>query len=242
MTALTAPIVGDSPTVGWGSDETASIDSRFAVLAGTLAHELKNPLASAITNLAVAKEFCDTSDPMQSFLARTDSELERIDRILRACIELACSDRLQRSPVEILPLLEDCAGDQVEIVSAPRDAAFVDATLVRRAIENVVENARRFVRAGQASRIELAASREGEDLVIYVADDGPGVPEELVLSIFDTLVSGGTGSGLGLSIVRRICRAHDGEVTLFPTADRAAASRGAVFELRFGAAFKGKAH
>ena len=63
-----------------------------------------------------------------------------------------------------------------------------------------------------------------------IADDGPGVPEEMRPTLFDPFASSGktSGTGLGLAIVRDIARAHDGE------AEFVATSQGAAFRVRFG--------
>lgn len=235
MTALVAEVSRPAERTELGAASERRTESRFAVLAGTLAHELKNPLASAVTNLAVAKEFCDDCDPVAPFLSQVDHELDRIHSILRSLMHLACAERVERQEVDVSELLASLASDDVSVECHVHRSAALDAALVRRAIQNILENARRVIESGRATRVELLAERVDADLVLTIRDDGPGVPPELRDQIFDALVSGASGSGLGLSIVRRVCRAHGGEARLVP--GRGLGMAGASFELRFGDAF-----
>lgn len=210
------------------TDVESGAGSRVAHIAGMLAHELKNPLASAVTNISVAVEFCDESDPRRSFLDRALHDLDRVDALLRSCLDLACAERIHRRETRIADLLERFASDRIE-VDAPKDIVVdVDPVLVERAVENVVENA---LRAGDGSlEIRIAASLSGDDLIVRIQDDGVGIPAEIRDRLFDPLVSASGGSGLGLAFVRRVCEAHAGEARVVDSS-----SRGACFELVFRA-------
>jgi two-component system, OmpR family, osmolarity sensor histidine kinase EnvZ len=82
---------------------------------------------------------------------------------------------------------------------------------VRRAITNLVDNARRHAR-----RVVLSATQAGSRVVsVTVDDDGPGIPAEQRESVFRPFESGASGgTGLGLTIARDIVRAHGGEIML----------------------------
>ena len=90
-----------------------------------------------------------------------------------------------------------------------------NAELIRRGVENVLRNALRFSHQGQHISVRLQA--ENQWLAIRVRDQGPGVDDEKLSSIFDPFVRVnspmmGKGYGLGLSIVRKVILAHHGEV------------------------------
>jgi two-component system osmolarity sensor histidine kinase EnvZ len=81
---------------------------------------------------------------------------------------------------------------------------------VRRAVTNLVDNARRH-----AKHVTLAASAEGRSVLVTVDDDGPGIPADRRESVFRPFESGSAGgTGLGLTIARDIVRAHGGEIVL----------------------------
>jgi signal transduction histidine kinase len=78
---------------------------------------------------------------------------------------------------------------------------------------NLVDNALDAVASG--GRVAVTARREGNRVVVEVADDGPGIPPEIRERIFDPFFSTkdvGKGVGLGLDIVRRTLERHDGEI------------------------------
>ncbi len=84
------------------------------------------------------------------------------------------------------------------------------ADAVRRALTNLVDNARRHAR-----RVLLAAQRQGRTVVVTVDDDGPGIPPDRRESVFRPFETGARGgTGLGLTIARDIVRAHGGDIEL----------------------------
>jgi len=99
-------------------------------------------------------------------------------------------------------------------------------------VGNVLGNALRH--AGESAHIVLQAAQEGRDIVMTVADDGPGIAPDMAERIFDKFVSGGAtrtadgseSAGLGLAIARGVMQAHGGSATLEPT------GKGARFALR----------
>jgi len=104
---------------------------------------------------------------------------------------------------------------------------------LHRMVLNLLDNAVRHTPAG--ARIELHVRRVGEEAVVEVADDGPGIPPRLREQIFDRFVRGegpadtavGPGSGLGLAIVRAVAVSHGGTVEVGESA-----GGGAQFRVR----------
>lgn len=88
--------------------------------------------------------------------------------------------------------------------------------LIRRAVENVVRNALHASTSGQAVTIRFAREAARHVYVILVSDQGPGVPPELLHTMFEPFVQAEAnkgGFGLGLSIAHRAIAAHGGSAT-----------------------------
>lgn len=199
--------------------------SEFVSLAGMLGHELKNPLASAITNIAVAAEFCEADDPRRSFIDRASIDLERVRTLLASCLDLARSESVRPCDVELREFVVRFSAPDVtvDIDPACTRVAPLDPNLVQRAIENVIENARR-----ESLSIHVRVESTRSHVSFAIEDDGPGIDAARHESIFEPFQSGRNGTGLGLFFVRRVCNAHGGAVRVAP-----AKSGGVRFELVF---------
>lgn len=186
-------------------------------LAGMLAHEIRNPLASATTNLAVAADLTEESDPRTPFLRRAEGEMERINVLLTACLELACAGRVHARRVCLSEMFELVAARlesraenvEFEFHVSPGLEFDLDPDLIMRVIENLCENAIRAIGDSRAT-IKIEAELRSECLQLSVEDSGPGLPPELASRIFEPFVSGSRGSGLGLAFVRLVAKAHGG--------------------------------
>jgi two-component system sensor histidine kinase ChvG len=107
-----------------------------------------------------------------------------------------------------------------------------------RAIDNIIDNAISFSPPG--GLVEIAATHVGDEILIRIDDEGPGVPHEHREAIFNRFhsvrpqaESFGRHSGLGLAIARAIVEGHDGEIDV---ADRDDAPSGARFTIKLKAA------
>ena len=97
--------------------------------------------------------------------------------------------------------------------------ARMDARLISQVIINLVEIALKYTPSG--SSIAIGAEKQGDRVVIRVADDGPGIPDDLKPRVFEMFFTGDRkvadsrrSLGLGLSLCRSIVSAHGGEITL----------------------------
>jgi hypothetical protein len=185
-------------------------------IAAVLGHELRNPLAAALTGVSVCAELTDATDPRRPLLERAQADLHRVADLLHGYLQLA-GGRLPAARVDLVAVLRNVAGRKpcVRLGRGPRAAVVRgQPLLLERALENLVENS---LRAG-ARRVSIALRTGATQATIDVQDDGPGVPEALRGRLFEPFVTGGGGSGLGLMLVRETVRHGGGDVTLVPSA------------------------
>jgi signal transduction histidine kinase len=183
-------------------------------LAGVLGHELRNPLASAVTGAALLREMLDADDPRSATVDQLLADLDRVRRLTDGWLRLARSGSADARPVEVDGLLGRVAARHgARVVSAPIEVAIAgDPALLERALENLLENARQ---AG-ATNLRLAAQRLGDAVAIHVEDDAGGIAEPDRAHIFEVGWSGRGGHGIGLHAVAVTVRAHRGHIRCVP--------------------------
>lgn len=104
-------------------------------------------------------------------------------------------------------------GVEVEVGAEPTAEAEVDPHRIHQVLSNLVANALRQMPMG--GRLQVGVSGDDEEVVMEVADTGPGIPDDDLERVFDRFVrsADSTGAGLGLSISRDLVSAHDGSIT-----------------------------
>jgi len=205
-----------------------------AELSASLAHEIKNPLASirsAVEQLSGSSLGGEDRVLLQRLVV---SESERLSRLLSEFIEFSALRMGRSGQVDLAALARDCVtlvskhpetGIGVRILEKGLDRRVMvpgDVDLLHRAIFNLLLNAAQF--AGPAGIVRVELDGQGEcsapggaslerPVCLRVADSGPGVSADEVPRIFDPFYSSRTGgSGLGLAVVHRAVEAHRGAV------------------------------
>ncbi|MGH2935666.1 MAG: sensor histidine kinase [Gaiellaceae bacterium] len=188
-------------------------------------HELRTPVTIARGHL----ELLVREEPDTAELAVALDELERMERIVDRLLLLAKADQpdfVVLRDLEIDRFLEDVFMRWSEV--APRawrldvdlaGTVRADPEGLRNALDALIENAVKYTEPNAA--ITLGAHAVGGEIVIEVADEGSGVPDAALATIFDRFARADDartrshgGVGLGLSIVDAIARAHGGTCTL----------------------------
>ena len=197
-------------------------------LASGLAHEIRNPLNSLNLNMQMLEEEgreMGTSASQMRLLSITRSELHRLENLATDFLSYARPRKIELEEVQAVELLErtvDVLSGEAQKLGAElrvEDGSLgttvrVDSSLMGQLLLNLARNALAATEeVDDPPEVVLAVRREGEEVVLEVCDNGPGIPEEELERIFDLFYSthkGGTG--LGLAIVERIAQAHDTEV------------------------------
>ena len=202
---------------------------------GTVAHDLKNPLGVILGRTEMLTELIATGasrDGVTTQIEHIRDAAKRLTSMVDHLISDAMADAfditIRREPVDVAALVNEVteanlpsAVNKQQSISVSGPQHFVtmcDADRIREAIDNLVSNAIKYSPIG--GKITVAVSHEGEDTVIRISDQGPGLsPEDLgrLFGRFQRLsakpTAGESSTGLGLSIVKRIIDMHGGHVT-----------------------------
>lgn len=206
-------------------------------MASTLAHELTQPLTAATNYMhACAGRLRRKGEGFEDVLAmiedasRETLRAAEIIRRMRAFIvtgKIAGRRENLRTMIEaVAALLAGPDWEEVEIVKAVPLSVFVvaDRIQIEQVLANILVNAGEAL-AGQATRrITISATREGGEVVLRIADTGPGFPADVLPRLFDYGFSTREdGLGLGLPICRTIVEGHGGRIWAEKGADGGAA-------------------
>jgi signal transduction histidine kinase len=194
------------------------ITSNRSLLANA-SHELRSPLARMKMAVSIMGDMPpERAAQIKQEIHQDIRELDELVEELLLASRLETRQELERAPVELLGMLAEegrRCNAQVDLSQAATLPPYQgDERLLRRAVRNLLENARRY---GGAD-IDLSLMPVAQGLEIAVEDRGPGVPEDQRERIFEPFyrmpghAEYAGGVGLGLSLVRQIARQHGGQV------------------------------
>jgi two-component system, OmpR family, sensor histidine kinase ChvG len=238
------------------SDMSGALRQRIdatEAFAADVAHEIKNPLASLRSALDGAGH---VNDPKlrDQLMAVAKADVLRMDRLISDISDASRIDaQLAKAKFERIDL-----GDMIEQLLAARENRAADGEVriafarprkgvavvmgedirIERVLTNLLDNAVSF--SPTAGLVEVSATRCGDDVIVRISDQGPGIPpdqRELVFRRFHSLrpeqEGFGEHSGLGLAIARTIIEGHHGTIAVD---DREDGKSGACFQLTLPAA------
>jgi signal transduction histidine kinase len=186
------------------------------VMLGALGHDLRTPLASLRIRL-------ETMEP-ESERDKAVKTIEEASRLLEDILELARHGRSKEpvTPMDVSVLVEDMVEDYsetgmpVSLASSQKAPVALRPVLFRRALRNLIDNA---VTYGERARVSI--QKVGNEALVRIEDDGPGMSEESLKSAADPFYRGDTsrnrttgGAGLGLTLAVAIAKAHGGSIEL----------------------------
>ncbi|HEY9507622.1 MAG TPA: ATP-binding protein [Gemmatimonadales bacterium] len=203
-----------------------------AALSASLAHEIRNPLASIRSSVEQLARAAHADEDERFLAALIVRESDRLSRLLSEFLDFARVRATQFVAVDVHSVVTavvrliqahpECRPDAEIVIDGNRTMMEGDEDLLHRVITNLVLNAVQAARGPIRITVSVASVAAGEiphgtnlehAVRLQVRDNGPGIPEEIRDRLFDPFVSGRTGgSGLGLAIVQRAVEAHRGLV------------------------------
>tara|TARA_R110001599_G_scaffold64023_1_gene178337 strand:+ start:39178 stop:40599 length:1422 start_codon:yes stop_codon:yes gene_type:complete len=206
--------------------------NRLSNFSADIAHELRTPVTSLMTQTQVALANVRNVDEYREVLYSNLEEYERIAQMIGDMLFLAQRDRNLISAnvvaldmaTEVRSLFDyfEALADERHIVLHLEGEASLhgDRQMLRRALSNLLSNAIRYTPDGESIYIKLGMSSDQRLVNITVENPGQAIPSELIPKIFDRFYRAdksrtryGDGAGLGLAIVKSIIEAHSGHIT-----------------------------
>lgn len=237
VTDTSADEVGDLARAFNGmATELAMVDRMRRDLVANVSHELRTPISALQARLENLVDGVEEARPelLRSMLDQT----ERLGRLVSQLLDLSRLESgvvpLRREHLDAASVLDAVAvearlhspGRRIEVEVAPPDLQLhADADRIHQVLANLTANALQFgpsdrpVRLGASTASSTGSSTVGDDVVLTVSDEGPGITEADADRIFERFYRAdsarpGTagGAGLGLSIARWIVDLHDGQI------------------------------
>ncbi len=207
------------------------LDRMKSSLVSTVSHELRTPLAAikgyVSTLLAEDVEWDQASQ--QEFLSIISDESDRLTSLVNNLLDLsrieAGSLMLNRDECNLERVIQRASGlaqlqpsNKLEVqIEADLPPLYADRPRLETILRNLIENSVKY--AGEKAIIRVDVSKQGEQIVFRVSDNGPGIPDDESQRIFESfyqvhasLARVSSGAGLGLAICQGLVRAHGGEI------------------------------
>ncbi|MGJ7527526.1 sensor histidine kinase [Variovorax sp. GB1P17] len=203
--------------------------SRERSLIADAAHELRTPLAAMRVNVEALKEQ-STDEGQRELMGNLLRSNDRAARLVGQLLQLMRSDAVSDSALPVMLSLDALVQDRLAMIEGLASARDVELELVSddrvpvlgereslvSMIDNLINNAIKYSPPGGTVMVHVA--QDGQQALLTVADQGPGIPAALRERVFDRFFrnpdQNQSGSGLGLAIVKSVVDKHGGEVVL----------------------------
>jgi two-component system, OmpR family, sensor histidine kinase BaeS len=204
--------------VGRGFDEQRQLRRQ---LMADVAHELRTPLSILQGRIEGLIDGVYPRDDAQ--LEQLHAETKHLSRLVEDVRTLANAEAgaldLQKESVDLSELVRDTAlsvDSAIRVSVEPGLTIDADAVRIREVLLNLLTNAKQHA---EGASVSVDAAAKGSRVIVRVADSGPGIPATELSTIFDRFQKGrhSKGSGLGLSIAKKLVLAHGGDIEVQST-------------------------
>ncbi len=193
----------------------------------TVSHDLKSPLVTIQAYAGMIRQDMETGKlaRAQVDLTRIEDAAAKMSDLLNDLLELSRVGRIMNAPSridmnrlvkEVMTQLAGLLGRKIEmIICQDLPETHGDQKRIAEVIQNLVENAIKYMGDQAAPRIEIGTRQDGKECVLFVKDNGKGIDlqfHENIFSLFNKLDAKSEGTGIGLALVKRIVEVHGGRV------------------------------
>ncbi|MGE8036946.1 histidine kinase [Lysinibacillus sp. KCTC 33748] len=202
-----------------------------------LSHDLKTPLSSiyGYSTMLASEDYEWTKEEMRVFATTMQEKATYMDALIR---DLTYTYQLKNRAIQLekvlIPLavwLPQFADEQVSVKVYGDVVLEADELLLKRILDNLITNAKKYTPDG--TKVNVEAQNIGKEIMLTIADQGPGIPQEELDNLFERYYRGTnttddtTGTGLGLAITKQLIDLHGGTISVQSGAE------GTVFVLKF---------
>ena len=222
-------------------DELEQKNAELERFTYTVSHDLKSPLIT-ISGFVGGLEGDARSGNftrLHADVVRISAAVERMKRLLDELLHLSRVGRIVNAPTEIsvrqvaMEVVSDLSGPLEQrgvevVVSEDLPIVYGDRMRLHEVVQNLVENAIKFMGDQAAPRIEIGTKVSERERVIYVRDNGIGIDvryRDKIFGLFDKLDQDSPGTGIGLALAKRVVELHGGRIWVESNAE----GRGAEF-------------
>jgi signal transduction histidine kinase len=210
-------------------DELAKKNAELEQFTYTVSHDLKSPLVTINGFLGYLEQdtLSGNTERLKKDMLRIQEAVHKMQRLLNELLELSRIGRMMNAPERAR--FSDLVAEAMEIVQGrveERGVAvyidpdlpevYVDRPRVVEALQNLIDNAAKYMGSQPAPRIEIGhRGNENETPVFFVRDNGIGIPpehHERIFGLFNKLDARSEGTGVGLALVKRIIEVHGGRI------------------------------
>ncbi|KOS60533.1 HAMP domain-containing histidine kinase [Lysinibacillus agricola] len=202
-----------------------------------LSHDLKTPLSSIFgySTMLASEDYEWTKEEMRIFANTMQEKATYMDALIQ---DLTYTYQLKNKAIQLekvlLPLniwLPQFADEQVSVKIYGDILLEADELLLKRILDNLITNAKKYTPDG--TKVNVEAQNIGREIMLTIADQGPGIPQEELDNLFERYYRGTnttddtTGTGLGLAITKQLIDLHGGTISVRSGVE------GTVFVLKF---------
>lgn len=218
--------------------ESVRQSERLAVmgeLSASIAHEIRNPLASIKGSIDIISEGIKPDESKYEFVNIIKKEIDRLTKLTTEFLAFAKPE----VPNKILISINDVINSLITLInkhaqksnvkietnlSSELPLILIDPQQIKQALMNILLNAIQAMEEGGTVKIDT--NKDSSNVIISITDQGPGIPEEMLPKIFDPFFTTKTeGTGLGLSISYQLIKQHNGNIIV------ESSNKGTVFKI-----------